>query len=63
MPSVAMLHRSKLPKPDMRYSVEEQAPAGNWYPVLGTAHERTAVQHFLYLQNLGRTVRLVDEHK
>lgn len=59
-----ILKRSELgPAFELRYSVELQAPAGNWNRVLGTNDLQGAVNYAKFEQGLkSRPVRVVDEH-
>jgi hypothetical protein len=46
----------------MRYTVQCQAPAGNWYDVLGTNDVHLVVRHANYHVEKGDEVRIVDNY-
>jgi hypothetical protein len=51
-------------RPELRYEVQTQSPAGNWVMSLGTGTLSMAKDHGQYLADkLGQTVRIVDRHK
>lgn len=59
----AVIHYRSDNKPEMRYSVEEQAPNGNWVVTFGSNDLRAVRGQHGYYAALGKTVRIIDEHK
>lgn len=48
---------------DLRYTVQQCAPAGNWVDSLGTSDWNSAVDHAEYHEAKGRRMRIVDNSK
>lgn len=50
-------------RPEFRYELQEQAPAGNWVTSLGTNDFESAQSHAHFIADkTGRSVRIVDRH-
>lgn len=62
-----IIKRSSLPPADYRYTVQTQAPAGNWVDVLHCNDQALAVAQRNFYISTGRMdqaqVRVVDEHQ